>query len=302
MHKLIFGCGYLGRRVAERWLAGGHRVTAVTRSAHRAEALAAAGIESIVADVARSETLARLPAVDSVLFAVGVDRASGNSSRDVHVVGLKNVLDALPSSTRRIIYISSTSVYSQTSGELVDELSPCEPQTEGGRACLEGERLLAAHALARRACVLRLAGIYGPGRVPNREAVSQQQPIRAAPDAYLNLIHVDDAVSAVIAADELAADQLAAAAGARIFLVSDGHPDVRRNYYEFLAELFKAPRPLFEPAADSASSEGSARGDITAARGASNKRVSNARMLAELKVTLKYPTYRQGLAKIVSGQ
>ena len=77
---------------------------------------------------------------------------------DLHVKGLRAVLDALPGSTGRMIYASSTGVYAQNAGEWVDEESVCEPVREGGKACLSAERLLFAHARGRDALVLRLAG------------------------------------------------------------------------------------------------------------------------------------------------
>jgi len=144
--------------------------------------------------------LSALPIVDTVVFAVGRARQSGATMLDIHVEGLRAVLDALPGETGRVIYVSSTGVYAQDAGEWVDEESVCEPVREGGRACLSGERLLFAHARGRDAIVLRLAGLYGPGRVPRSADVTAGRPIAGSPDAYLNLIHVEDAARAVVAA------------------------------------------------------------------------------------------------------
>src|SRR5271168_1343025 len=128
MAKLIFGCGYLGRRVAECWRTAGHDVYVVTRSAENARAFAAAGWLPIVADVMAPASLADLPSAETVLYSIGYDRAAGHSLSDVYVGGLANVLMRLPVSTGRLIYISSTGVYGATDGELVDEDSPCRPQ------------------------------------------------------------------------------------------------------------------------------------------------------------------------------
>ncbi len=100
----------------------------------------------------------------------------------------------------------------------------------------------------------------------------------------MNLIHVDDAAAVVLAAEEKAQPP-------RTYCVCDGHPVGRRALYEQLAELLKLPRPEFvEPSPDV---EG-------ASRAGADKRVKNARMLAELEVELEYPSYREGLAAIVA--
>ncbi len=278
--RLIIGCGYLGLRVADGWHAQGDRVFAVTRSAQRADAFRQRGLLPVLADVTRPETLAALPAAETVLYSVGYDRAAGQSMHEVYVAGLLSVLDSFPASVGRVIYISSTGVYGQTGGDWVDEDSPCEPTRESGRICLEAEQTLRAHALGSRAVILRLAGIYGPGRLPNRAALQAGESIAGTPDGYLNLIHVDDAASVVLAVAEHPRPS-------RLYVVSDGHPALRRDYYAEAARLLGAPPPQFvAPPADSPK----------AARAEGSRRVSNARMLAELGVRLEYPTFREGLA------
>jgi nucleoside-diphosphate-sugar epimerase len=283
MAKLIFGCGYLGRRVAAAWLKAGETVYAVTRSSQRASEFEAAGLKPITADVTRPATLVHLPAVDTVLYAVGFDRAALKSIHEVYVDGLRNVLDALPQETGRLIYVSSTGVYGQTDGDWVDEESPCRPERAGGRACLEAERLIQAHAIAPRSVILRLAGLYGPGRIPRQDELRAGLPISAPTDGCLNLIHVDDAVSVVLAAEQRA--QIP-----NLFTISDGAPAERRAYYEEVAHLLRAPPPQFAAPET---------GSPAATRAQSDKRVSNAHMLAELGVKLTYPSYREGLAAIL---
>ncbi|MBL9124136.1 MAG: SDR family oxidoreductase [Planctomycetaceae bacterium] len=284
MSKLVIGCGYLGRRVAERWARAGERVFAVTRSPQRAVALRQQGLEPVVADVTDRASLAGLPEAETVLYAVGFDRTADKPKRDVYVAGLANVLDALSPRVARLIYISSTSVYGQQAGEWVDEQSSCEPATEDGRICLAAEQILATHPLGDRGCILRLAGLYGPGRVPRREALAAGAPLAARPDSYLNLIHVDDAASAAIAT----AGQPTPAA---LYLVTDGEPVLRREYYRELARRWQLPEPRFADAAA---------GTPAAGRGATNKRISNRRLLTDLKLDLKYPSYRAGLAAILA--
>jgi len=284
--KLIFGCGYLGRRVASRWLRAGHAVAVVTRSAERARQFAGDGLEPIVADVTQPDSLGGLPAADSVLFAVGYDRRAEPSLREVYVEGLASVLDRLPAPPRRFIYISSTGVYGQTAGEWVDEDSPTEPNREGGRACLDAEQRLTAHAAAPNAVILRLAGIYGPGRIPRQREIRAGRAIDAPSGGYLNLIHVEDAADIVVAADK--AERVAP-----LLTVSDGRPVVRADYYRRLAELLGAPPPNFIDAEHDSHAR---------RRAETNKRVRNARLMQQIGPALKYPSYREGLAAILAAE
>jgi nucleoside-diphosphate-sugar epimerase len=282
--KLIVGCGYLGRRVADRWRAAGHEVFAVTRSQSHAAKFERAGFRPIVADVMRLETLVNLPAADTVLYAVGYDRNQKYGIEEVYLRGLINVLNALPENTGRVIYVSSTGVYGDCGGAWIDEQTPCFPERPGGRACLAAEQALLSHPRGANAVVLRMAGIYGPGRIPNREALERGKMIPAPATGWLNLIHVDDAATVVLAADR-------AETGPRHYLVSDGCPVARRDYYRQLAQLLEAPTPQFlSPDATLPS----------AVRANSDKRVSNSRLMSELHVQLAYPSFREGLAGIVS--
>ena len=282
MSKLIVGCGYLGWRVARAWRHNGDEVVAVTRSAERGRQFAQEGMTPFVADITDARTLSGLPPAQCVLFAVGYDRRSGLPIRDVYVDGLLATLDALEPSTERLIYVSSTGVYGQTHGEWVNESSTCEPDREGGRACLEAESALESHPLGRRSIILRMAGIYGPRRVPRVQDIRAGRPIAAPPIGYLNLIHVDDAVQAVLAAETIAPPD-------RI-LIADGSPVERKVYFEKVAQLCGGPRPTFAPPGDSPADH----------RASSNKRIDNQRMRDKLKLALRYPSYHEGLAQILS--
>ncbi len=285
MAKLIFGCGYLGSRVAQRWLSQGHQVYAVTRSPQRATHLVAAGLTPLVADVLRPDTLTALPPAETVLFAVGHDQSTGYSTLQLHADGLKNVLSVLnPDIVQRVIYISSTGVYGKTGGEIVDEDTPCEPMRDGGRASLEAERQLQSHPMGAKGLVLRLAGIYGPGRVPRRDELLAGKPIVASPVGYLNLIHVDDAADVVLSVEQRAQPP-------RTYVVCDNHPTVRREYFEEIAKIYGAPQPRFQTA-----------GVNENPRSASDKRASNARLTREIGVSLSFPSFREGLAAILRAE
>ena len=283
MTNLILGCGYLGHRVALAWRQQEDRVFVVTRSADRARQFAAEGLEPIVADITDPKTIPPLPEVRTVLFSVGYDRQQLQPIGDVYAGGLKHVLGVLSPDTGRVIYISSTGVYGDEGGDWVDEKTVAEPSREGGRACLAAESVLSEHPLGKNGIVLRLAGIYGPARIPRLDDLRAGKPIRGDGDGFLNLIHVDDAVQAILAA-------ATCEASSRIYNICDGNPAPRRAFYEELAGLIGTPPPQFISAGNEAPER---------SRGGADKRVSNRRMLAELAVTLRYPTFREGLAAIV---
>jgi len=282
MAKLVIGTGYLGFRVAQRWREDNDPVFVTTRFAARADVLADKGLRPIVADVTDPVTLKDLPAVDTVLFSVGLDRKAGHSIDEVYVEGLANVLDAISGRTKRFIYISSSGVYGQEDGSWVDELSDCEPIRAGGRACLAAERGLAEHSLGRLSVILRLAGIYGPGRVPRRADLILGQPIVADGDGFLNLIHVEDAVSAVIAAGQI--DDFPA-----LYVVSDGSPVLRRHYFHEVARLMGIEDLRIETPPGDGTDSRRMRGD---------KRIDSSKLRRELGFSPHYPTFREGLAAI----
>ncbi|HEX5470496.1 MAG TPA: NAD-dependent epimerase/dehydratase family protein [Lacipirellulaceae bacterium] len=286
MSKLVVGCGYLGERVARRWHDSGHDVYVVTRSIHRAEAFQRQRYKTIVADVTRAETLENLPVAETALFAVGLDRSSHKTIHDVYVGGLLNVLAALPAETGRVIYISTTGVYGSAEGAWVDETTPPNPWRDGGRASLAAEQMLRKHPTGRNGVILRMAGLYGPGRIPFLKELRAGNPIAAPTDGWLNLIQVDDAAAAIVAADRLPPFD----DGPRIYCVSDGKPIERGEFYREVARQIGAPAPHFvEPSPNSPRSK----------RAEASRRVKNARMLSELRVTLNYPNYRAGLRAAV---
>ena len=175
------------------------------------------GIHPVIGDLTDSISLPDLGPLDTVLFAVGYDRSSGRTIEEVYVHGLANALQALPDSVQRLIYISSTGVFGQSAGEWVDENSPCQPARAGGRACLAAERLLQSHPLAPRSVILRLAGLYGPGRVPKLADLRRGRPLAVPSSGFLNLIHVEDAARIVLAAEQRAVPPCC-------YVVADGQP------------------------------------------------------------------------------
>jgi nucleoside-diphosphate-sugar epimerase len=266
--------------VATQWLQAGHDVSALTRSLQRAVELRGLDVTPFVGDVLAPETLRQLRAADVLLMAVGAGSAD---KRAVYVDGLANVLAATAEKIRRIIYVSSVSVYGQADGSWVDESSPCEPTSAGGKICLEAESVLRDHSsVPPDVFVLRLAGIYGPVRLLTRiEELRAGTPLGGEPDAWLNLIHVDDAARAVVACSE------PGRAGGTYVVCDDG-PVKRREYYTALARLVGAPAPQFDPELQ------------TGTRGSGlNKRCSNKKLRTDLGFELAFPTFEMGLPHAV---
>ena len=268
---LIIGCGYVGRRTAARWLAAGKRVAALTRG--NAEALRELGITPIVGDVLDLESLQSLPQAATVLHAVGLDRTSGKSMRKVYVNGLANVLEAIPR-PERFVFISSTSVYGQTDGSWVTEQSPTEPREDSGQVVLDAERLL--RGKLPEANVLRFAGIYGPGRLLRKQALLKGEPLVGDCEKWLNLIHVNDGVEAILAAE-------AQAPPGATFNVADGEPVSRRDFYTFWARVLNAPEAQF---------------DHRPEPGTANRRIANAAAQEQLGWRPRFASYREGLIEI----
>lgn len=275
---LIIGCGYLGQRVASLWRQGGQTVHALTRSEARAEEFRRQGWQPVLGDLTQTESLPRFTNVDTLVLAVGLDRRAGHTQRQVYVEGLANLMAACPEPPRRVISVSSTSVYGQEAGEWVDEDSATQPQAENGQVCVEAERLLQDRW--PHAQIVRSAGIYGPGRLIARvEQLRAGTPLSGRPDAWLNLVHVDDLATAVLAV----ADR--APAGS-IWLAVDNRPLTRREFYLALTRQVGAPEPTF------------AEGD-TRVTGGINKRCSNRRLREELGWQPRFPTIEEGLPPLL---
>ncbi len=277
---LIVGCGYLGERAARRWRDAGHTVAALTRSPDRRQDWRELGIDVIAGDVTDPSSLSVLPAADVCLFAVGYDRAAKPDKRTVYVNGLDNALQAIRGKIPRLIAISSTSVYGQDAGEIVNESSECHPTTEGGQICLDAENVIQQRLKEgwfHSAVSLRLAGIYGPGRFLARvDQLRAGVPFTGNPDAWLNLIHVDDAAEAVL---KLSASPLTETP----LLLTDGTPLRRRDFYTALAEIVGAPAPQFDQGSDQAL----------------NKRCDSSRTRGLLELVPQWPDARLALADAV---
>ena len=280
MNTLIIGCGYLGLRVAREILKldPSAEVVGATRTDRRHPELIAAGVNPILIDVVETGAFDAIEFPGQIVHCVGFDRASGQSRSVVTLDGLERLVKKLEGESwpGRFVHASSTGVYGQTDGSWVDESSRALPASESGHFVRLAEFVLLDLGQplgpATAAVSIRFAGIYGPGRIIGLDGITRGDSIRSDPDRWLNLIHVDDAARAIVAA--LVIDD-----PRKLYLACDDRPVKRREYYETLARRLGAPAPRFEPS--------------TAVE--PDKRVRNTLMREELGVIPKYPDFLAGL-------
>ncbi|MFF7706555.1 NAD-dependent epimerase/dehydratase family protein [Pseudomonas sp. NPDC007930] len=201
---LLAGCGDIGGRLASLLLARGWAVHGLRRNASQVPA----GVLPLAADLAQPNCPAAWPSgpLDYLVYCVAADSHSEAGYQAAYVQGLRHVLGWLAAHgqrPRRLVFVSSTSVYGQAEGEWVDEQAATEPAGFSGRLMLQAEAL--AHGSGVPATVVRLAGIYGPGRERLLSQVREGYQVAAQPPMYANRIHADDAAG--LLAHLLLADQ-----------------------------------------------------------------------------------------------
>ena len=284
---VIFGCGYVGAEVARQGLERGLRVTALTRNEEKAVALRAEGIEVVVADLATDGWHGQVAGgAELVLNCVSSGGGGIGSYRRSYVAGMVSVLEWAraqgPAGT--VVYTGSTSVYPQGGGAVVNEMAPTEGAAERAGILLEAEGLLRAN---RGACarwqVLRLAGIYGPGRHRLLEQVRMGE-VAGWGEHRLNLVYRDDIVAGVWAAFEAAP-----AVENEVFNLADDGAATKGAIVAWLADRLGVARPRFtgEPA--------TGRREVTP-----DRVIANAKAKAKLGWRPAYPSFREGYEKILS--
>ncbi len=208
---VILGCGYLGLALARVALASGEPVAALTRNAVRADELRALGVAPVVvADLASPDWHAMLdPSSADIVNCVSPSSPGVEGYRHSYLAGLASVRVWLEESvarggapTRSILLTSSTAVYPQTDGEWVDEATPSDASALGpaGTVLREAEAhcLALTPRVARRTWVLRLAGLYGPGRHHLLDALrAGKKSFPGGGSHWVNLIYRDDAAAAI---------------------------------------------------------------------------------------------------------
>jgi nucleoside-diphosphate-sugar epimerase len=284
MRVLIVGCGYVGLPLGAALAALGHEVFGLRRAPWGAAGRGpeADGIKPLSGDITRPEDLARLPAgYDWVVNCVSSSGGGPEEYRSVYVQGTRNLLEWLAARPpRKFVYTSSTAVYGQNDGSVVDEAAPTEPVAATARVLVEAEKVLleAVRQSGFPAIIVRLAGIYGPGRGHRfKQYLSGQARIQGDGGRILNMIHREDAVGALMAALEKGRP-------GQIYNAVDDEPVTQLGCYQWLSGALGRPLPPPAPEGPGASRK----------RGSANKRVSNRKLKTELGYTFKYPTFRQG--------
>lgn len=272
---LIAGCGDLGSALGLQLAASGAEVFGLRR---RAELLPAP-LKSLRADLARPETLRNLPSgLDRVYYLATPSAFTDEAYRLAYVEGLANLLAALPEPPRRLVFVSSTTVYGQLGGEWVDETSPTEPRAFSGRRMLQAEELALGSGVP--AIVVRFGGIYGPGRERMLRKVRAGEPCAGEPPLYTNRIHRLDCVSVLA---HMGREEIAPG----VYLAVDDEPCSQCELMDWLAKRMGLPAPERV-----ALPVGGVRG--------SNKRCRNDKLKAT-GFEFRYPSYREGYGEMLSG-
>lgn len=284
MRVLVVGCGYIGAPLALTLARSGHEVIALRRSAGTPAQLADGGVRVLPVDIADPGALVRIPAsFDWVVNCVASGGGSAEDYRRTYLEGTRHLLDWLSAVPPRLfVYTGSTGVYGQTDGRMVDESSPATADTPTARVLRATEELLLEAARSREfpAIVLRLAGIYGPGRgYWWRQFLAGEARVEGDGRRVLNMVHRDDVIGAVLAALERGRP-------GEIYNVVDDAPVTQIELLTWLGQ--RTGRPL--PPAVPADPVGGRR------RGLTSKRVSNRRLREELGYTPRFPTFREGFA------
>ncbi len=273
----IAGCGFLGEAAAGFFCAEGWRVAGITASPESAARLSRKIPTALSADLCSAEALAAVRRqhgpFDVVLHCASSGRGGAAAYQRIYVDGCARLAETFPDA--HLLFAGSTSVYAQADGEWVDESSPTRPDRETGRLLLAAEAL----CLAAGGCVLRLSGLYGPGRsVLLRKFLDGSAMLEEGGRRWINQIHRDDAARAILTV---------AGRGERgeIFNVTDDHPATQREAYGWLAEYFARALPREGPA------------DRDRKRGWTSKRVRNDR-LRSLGWEPQFPNYGVALPSL----
>lgn len=275
MGVLILGAGYLGRRLAVRARAAGRTAWTLRRTAVPGE------VHALVGDLTRPETLAFPGEIDRVVFCAGLQRAEPEAYRALFLDGLPRLLGRLKrqDTPPRFLFTSTTGAYGVTDGSWVDETTPAHPARETARIYREAESAVLGSGLD--AVVLRLSGIYGPGRcrwvAQLRDGQARRYP---GPPRYMNHIHVEDAAGAIL-------HLLALPAPEPLYIASDHEPVDRNLFLEELARQIGRTPPPFLPDTE----------HPPLGRGG-NKRCDSSRLRAT-GYTFLYPTFREGYASLM---
>jgi len=283
---IIVGCGYIGRAVARAYIARGESVVGIVRSAGSAAAVEATGARALQLDLDRDppEAVAGLATAGEQVFHFAPP--PGEGEQDPLTARLVELFEH-NGPPRRVVYIGTTGVYGDCGGDWVDEDRPVQPLAPRAKRRWDAEQRLRAWSAASggELVILRVAGIYACDRLPLTRIESGQPVVQADQAPWTNRIHAEDLVAVCIAAMERAST-------GGLYNVCDGHPSTMTDYFCRVADAAGLPRPPQIPLAE-------APGQVSAGMLsylAESRRLSNRRMVEELRLSLRYPDLEAGLA------
>lgn len=283
---LIIGCGDIGRRVAALRRDNCVTIFGLARSEESAARMAAEGIEPIHADLAARETLAGLPTAGAEVYYFAPPPNDGETDPC-----LRNFLAAIDRAAlpTKFVLLSTTAVYGDCRGAWITEEQPAQPQTSRGRRRLDAENAVRDWA-ARTGTpfvILRVGGIYGPGRLPIARLRQGLPILREDESPFTNRIHQDDLAMICVAAAERGVS-------GSIYNVADGRPGTMSNYFKAVAAACGLPQPpeVSLAEAEKVMSEG------MLSYLQESRRLDNSKLLQELGITLRYPSLADGLAAL----
>jgi nucleoside-diphosphate-sugar epimerase len=276
---LVVGSGDIGGGFAKKMVTQGHDVWGMRRS----DKEVGEGITTISADVADIETLIdRIPdQLDYVIYSIASPEFSEEGYDKFYVHGLMHILALLKQmhqNVKRILFVSSTSVYPHHDGSLVDEHTVVEPTAFAGRKMHEAEEKLLSSDFP--GSVVRFSGIYGPGRTRMINQAKSGAHCDPEPDVWTNRIHRDDCIGVL---DFLINQDIAGKKLESIYLASDSQPAPLFEVFEWLKDRIGDVEP------DHDVPEVSRRG---------NKRCVS-KQLTDAGYQFKYPNYQIGYEEIL---
>ena len=280
---IIVGCGDIGRRVAAIWQGNGKNVLGLARKPETLNLNLQQGIQPVNADLDEPESLKGINVQDALVYYFAPPPTRGKA--DPHMQHFLAAIQPgqLPA---RIVAISTSGVYGNCDGEVVTEDSPVNPQVDRAYRRLDMEQQLRAWGQQHNVdvVIIRVGGIYGPGRLPLDRIKKGIPIIKPELSPKTNRIHADDlAQVCVAAASKGKADN--------IYNATDGQDSNMTEYFLILADYFQLPRP---PLVDWEEAEQTiSAGMLSYLR--ESRRMDNSKMINELEVKLHYPTLLDGL-------
>ena len=290
----IIGCGDIGRRVALQWQQRAVPVHGLARSESSAQAMRAAGITPLRADLDLAESLAGLTLPPhSLLYYFApppdTDQADPRMGRFITALRAASSPPSPGSLPQRMVLISTSGVYGDHQGRQVNEDTPPDPQVDRARRRFDAEQQLRNFGRAQQldVVVLRVGGIYGPDRLPEKR-LRQRVPMVYEDEApQTNRIHADDLAQVCVAAAQRGRADA-------VYNVSDGNDSNMTEYFNAVADHLGVPRP---PLISMQEAERTLSAGMVSYLKES-RRMDNRRMLRELGVTLRYPDLATGLKGI----